>query len=154
MRESWVVVFQVETLHRLFLNVSLIASPKNQNNILKIVLAPWYREWPKQWKYISFMEIKLFVFSVESFDFLNFMKKRPNLTNATLWKVWPWHMKSKIHKITGKIGFKFCKLTFFRGKWPSYSQIFLNTRKIPKVQKVLNSGKVCWHLLYWIHWLR
>ena len=26
------------------------------------------------------MEIELFVFSVESFDFLNFMKKRPNLT--------------------------------------------------------------------------
>ena len=36
-------------------------------NILKTILAPWYREWLKQWKYLSFMEMKVFVFSVEGF---------------------------------------------------------------------------------------
>ena len=40
------------------------------------------------------------------------MKKRQNLTSATLREVWPWHSMLKIHKITGKIGFQFCKITF------------------------------------------
>ena len=57
------------------------------------------------------MEMKVFVFS-GVFDFLNFMKKRQNLTNATLREVWPWHSMLKILKITGKIDFQFCKLTF------------------------------------------
>ena len=40
------------------------------------------------------------------------MKKRQNLTNATLREVWSWHLMLKNHKITGKIDFQFCKLTF------------------------------------------
>ena len=40
------------------------------------------------------------------------MKKRQNLTNATLRQVWPWHSMLQIRKSTGKIGFQFCKLTF------------------------------------------
>ena len=36
--------------------------------------------------------------------------------NATLREVWPWHSRSKIRKISGKMDFKFCKLTFFRAK--------------------------------------
>ena len=40
------------------------------------------------------------------------MKKRQNLTNATLREVWPWHSMLKIRKITEKTGFQFCKLTF------------------------------------------
>ena len=40
------------------------------------------------------------------------MKKRQSLTNPTLREVWPWHWMLKIRKITEKIGFQFCKLTF------------------------------------------
>ena len=43
---------------------------------------------------------------------LNFMKTLTNLTKATLREVWPCHSRSEIHKITGKSGLKFCKLTF------------------------------------------
>ena len=50
--------------------------------------------------------------SREFLIFLNFMKKRQNLTNATLGEVWPWHSMLKIRKITEQIGFQFCKLTF------------------------------------------
>ena len=60
------------------------------------------------------MEMKNFVFSVV-FNFLNFMKKRQNLKNATLREVWPWHLMLKICKIKKKkkkIGFQFCKVTF------------------------------------------
>ena len=39
------------------------------------------------------------------------MKKRQNLTNATLREVRLWHSILKIHEITEKIGFQFCKLT-------------------------------------------
>ena len=41
-----------------------------------------------------------------------FLKKRQNMTNAALREVWPWHSMLKIRKITGKIGVRFCKLTF------------------------------------------
>ena len=39
---------------------------KNKN-ILKIILALLYREWQKQWKCLIFLEMKVFVFSVDSF---------------------------------------------------------------------------------------
>ena len=54
----------------------------------------------------------VFVSLQRIFNCLNFMKKRQNLTNATLREVWPWHSMLKIRKITEKIGFQFCKLTF------------------------------------------
>ena len=127
-------VIQMETLHRHFSNSNLMASSKIKNNFLKAILAPWYREWLKQWKYLSFMEVKVFVFSVEGFNFLDFMKKMLNLTNTTLRGVWAWHLRSKIHEISGKMGFKFCKLIFFRDKWPSYIKIFLTTSAMEKPQ--------------------
>ena len=34
------------------------------------------------------------------------------MTNETLREVWPWHLRSKIGKLTEKRGLKFCKLTF------------------------------------------
>ena len=40
------------------------------------------------------------------------------------------------------------------GKWTSCLQIWLNTRKIPKFQEILNSGEVFWYLVYWIHLLQ
>ena len=43
---------------------------------------------------------------------IEFMKKKQNLTNATLREVWLWHSVLKICKIAEKIGFQFCKLTF------------------------------------------
>ena len=36
------------------------------------------------------MKIKFFVFSGGFFNFLNLMKTKPNITNATLGEVWPW----------------------------------------------------------------
>ena len=45
-------------------------------------------------------------------SFLNFMKTWANFTKATLREVWPWHSRSKIRKINGKSGLKFCKLIF------------------------------------------
>ena len=63
--------------------------------------------------------------------------------------------RAKITKISSAIIFSatiydhknFCT----QGKWTSYLQICLNTRKIPKFQLVLNSSKLYWHLVYWIH---
>ena len=37
-----------------------------------------------------------------------------------------WRFRSKHCKNTGILGFKFCKLTFFRGMWSSYLEICLN----------------------------
>ena len=60
------------------------------------------------------------------------MKKRQNLTlgelfyNAALREVWPWHSRSKIRKITGKIGFKFFKLAFLGVK---VTKLFVNLLK-------------------------
>ena len=45
-------------------------------------------------------------------SFLNFMKTWLNFTKTTLREVWPWHSRSKICKINGKSGLKFCKLIF------------------------------------------
>ena len=63
--------------------------------------------------------------------------------------------RTKITKISSAIYYypticdhkNFCP----EGRWTNYLQICLNTRKIPKFQSVLNSGKVYWHLLYWLH---
>ena len=83
-------------------------------------------------KYLSFMEITIFVFSVESFWFLEFHEKEAKSDKRNFTRGVTVSFEVKIHKITGKIGFIFCKLTFFRGKCPSYIQICLNTNKIPK----------------------
>ena len=67
------------------------------------------------------MEMKNFVFSVV-FNFLNFMKKRQNLKNATLREVWPWHLMLKICKIKKKKKKNRRPILqgyFFRGKRPS-----------------------------------
>ena len=47
----------------------MMTSSKTQNNILKIILAPWYREWFKQRKYLRLMKVKYFAFPVEAFWF-------------------------------------------------------------------------------------
>ena len=118
MRGSWVVVIQMETLHWHSPNSNLMTSSKIKNNIFKAILTPRYRKWLQLRKYLIFMDMKVFIFSIEGFQFLNFMKKRKNLTNATLREVWRWHSRSKIlRKTTWKIGFKFRKFTFFGGKW-------------------------------------
>ena len=76
-------------------------------------------------------------------NFLNFMKTRPNRTNATLREAWPWHSSSKTCKTTAKIGLKFCKLSFFMGVWSnSLLQVFLHTSETKYFEKVLNAGKV------------
>ena len=41
-------------------------------------------------------------------------------------------LRSKISKITGKIGLMFCKLTFYVGKQANYLQIYLSTSEITK----------------------
>ena len=67
------------------------------------------------------MEMKNFVFSVV-FNFVNFMKKRQNLKNATLREVWPWHLMLKICKIKKKKKKNRLPILqgyFFRGKRPS-----------------------------------
>ena len=48
-----------------------------------------------------------FSFSWRLFNFLNFIRTRPNMTYVTLREVWPWHLRSNIRKITDKIGLKF-----------------------------------------------
>ena len=48
-------------------NPNPMTSSNNKNNILKAILAPWYREWLIQWKHLNFTEMKVFVFSVRSF---------------------------------------------------------------------------------------
>ena len=75
-------------------------------------------------------------------SFLNFMKTSVSITNSTLTKVWPWHSRTKIRKITRKVSCKFCKRTFFEGEQPDYLHIFLNTSQITKFDKIINSGKV------------
>ena len=82
----------------------MMKSSKIKNNILKTILPQWYSEWLKQWKYLSFMEMKVF----------DFIRRGKNLTKTTLREVWLWHLMLKNCKITGKIGFQFCKLTFLR----------------------------------------
>ena len=52
-----------------------MTSSKIRNNILKTILALSYREWLKQWKHISFMEMKVFIFSAEGFYFFKFYEK-------------------------------------------------------------------------------
>ena len=52
------------------MNSNTMTSSKIKNNILKTILAPWYREWLKQWKYQ-----KVFVFSEEGFEFFKFYEK-------------------------------------------------------------------------------
>ena len=37
------------------------------------------------------------------------MKKKPNIKNASLGEVGLWYPRSKAHKITNRIGLKFCK---------------------------------------------
>ena len=36
------------------------------------------------------------------------------MTNATIREVYAWHSWSKLGKITGKFGIKFCKIMFLR----------------------------------------
>ena len=65
------------------------------------------------------------------FNFLNFIKKRQNLTNATL-QVWPWHSMLKIRKITEKESLQFCKLTFLGLSDQAISKFAQIQVKIPK----------------------
>ena len=88
-----------------FAKCNLITSSKIKSNILKIILPPWYEEWLKQWKYLSFIETKIFVFWVKGFWFFKSIKKRENLYR-NLREVSPCYLKT---------GFQFYKLTFFRG---------------------------------------
>ena len=60
----------------------------------------------------KFYEDECFCFPSRFLIIFNFMKKRQNLTHATLREVWLWHLMLKIYEITGKIGFQFSKLTF------------------------------------------
>ena len=53
-------------LGRMSPNSNPMMPSKIKNNILKAILALWYREWLKQWKHLSFMEM-VFVFPVEDF---------------------------------------------------------------------------------------
>ena len=119
-------------LHTNFPNSNMMTSSKTQNNILKIILAPWYREWFKQRKYLRLMKVKYFAFPVEAFWFLNLMKTRPNMTNVTSKEVQSWHSRSIIHKMTGKISFKIYKLPLFMGKWPIFFKYQQNTNKVSK----------------------
>lgn len=59
--------------------------------------------------------------------------KNSNITNATLREVWGWHLRSKIRKISGKIGLKFWKLTFLCVN----IQAFYNFFKIQAEQQIL-----------------
>ena len=51
-----------------------MTSSKIKNNIPKTILAPWYREWIKQWRYLRFVEM-VFIFSGESYYFLKLYEK-------------------------------------------------------------------------------
>ena len=84
-----------------------MTSSKIKNIILKTILAPWYREWLKQWKYQ-----KVFVFSVEGFEFFKFYEKEAKPDIRKFKRGLALYPMFKIREITGKIGFQFCKLTF------------------------------------------
>ena len=79
------------------------------------------------------------------FNFLNFMKMRPNMTNATFREVWQWHSTSKIWKITDAANFSclflFIYLFFWVGKKPNYLKIFLNITEITKFGENIKFGK-------------
>ena len=47
------------------------------------------------------------------FSFLNFMNTWSHLTEAILIETWPWHSRSRSHKITGKSGLKLWKLVLW-----------------------------------------
>ena len=53
---------------------------------MKTVFGPEDRNDLNNEKYLSFMEIKLFVFSVDTFQ-LNFYEMRPTMINATITEV-------------------------------------------------------------------
>ena len=58
------------------------------------------------------MEMKFF-FSVDVFQFLKFYEKVVKLDKRNFKReIWTWHLMLKVRKITGKIGFQFCKLIF------------------------------------------
>ena len=129
----------METLHRRSPDSNSMMSSKIKNNILKTILASCYREWLKQWKCLSFMEMKAFVFSVEGFQFFKFHENeaKPDFKrcffSATLREVWLWCSRLKIHQITVKIGFNFCKLTFLGVS----DKLFANLLKYMQNIKVL-----------------
>ena len=76
------------------------------------------------------MKTKVFVFSVEGFDFLNFIIKWQNLYGNL----------REFSPCYSKIGFQFCKLTFLR----EVDKLFVNLRKYKQNIKVsvgIKSGK-------------
>ena len=91
------------------------------------------------------------------FNFLSFMKTGSTMANTTSREVSPWHLRSIICKITGKISLKFWKFTFSMSKKPLYIQIFLNASEIKKFEafekkfcletiQQQNCAREAWHM--------
>ena len=97
-----------------------------------------------QWKYYMFYGNWVLFFQVEAFQFSKFHEDVAKLDKSNLRKTWAWHSRSKICKITGKCGLKFCKLIFITGNWANCLQIVENISETEKCEKVLKLRKVCW----------
>ena len=127
-----------------------MTSSKIGNNSLKNVFSyPYNREWLKQWKYLSFMEIDFFLFSRWSpYNFLNFMKR------SQTWQTQHWERfdrnfrGQKFVKLLGKLAWMFGTSLFLWGN-NKLLTFFLKYKRNNKNWNKIKFGKARVIIINW-----